>query len=147
VAHDDRQRGRVVALAVFRRTHAFLQVDVALVAESLAQGAGVRIQREQAGIDGRHEDALAALRLWRIRCLDGRAQAGVLVDVVVADAAARHVLRAVACGSNFHSGLPVSASIAVTRFSGVQEYSTLPICSGVFSSTPAPAAAVRRPVR
>jgi len=128
VAHDDRQRGGVVALAVFRRTHAFLQVDVALVAEILAQGARVRIEGEQAGIDGRHEDALAALRLWRIRCLDGRAQAGVLVDVMVADAAARHVFRALGVRVEFPQRLArvgVQGRHQVFRRAGIQHIANL----------------------
>ena len=66
VAHDNRQRGGVIALAVFSRAHTFLEIDITVVAKSRTQGAGMRIKRKQTGIHRRHQNTLAALLLIAI---------------------------------------------------------------------------------
>ena len=109
VAHDNRQRRRVIALTVFRRAHAFLEVDITLVPKALAKGAGVCIQCKQAGIYRRHQNTLATLLLIAIGGFCRRAQAVVFINVVVAHAAASDML--------FALGMRVEFPDRVTRIS------------------------------
>ncbi|MNJ35004.1 hypothetical protein D3C77_297320 [compost metagenome] len=133
VAHDHRQRGWVIAFAVLCRAHAFLEIDIAVVAKARAKVTGMRIEREQTGIHRRHQNALAALLLIAVSGLDLGAEAVVLVDVVITDAAARNVLFASSLRIELPEGL---AGVTIERgdqvFRRARVQNTADLQRGVF---------------